>query len=66
MVMEEVKVVEILTIGETMVLLKVSRWTIYRWVKRGYLERLVLPSGGVRIFKESVYRVLRDGSGSNS
>lgn len=41
----------------------VSRWTLYRWIKRGKLFALLLPSGHFVVSEDEVYR-LRDDVGA--
>jgi len=47
---------ELLTINDAAKLARVDRKTIYRWMKNGMLGFCVLPSGLLRIFKDSLIR----------
>ncbi|MBI3448166.1 MAG: helix-turn-helix domain-containing protein [Acidobacteria bacterium] len=47
----------ILTVKEATELATVNRKTISRWIRSGTLEHCVLPSGAVRIFKDSLIRI---------
>lgn len=51
----------LLTINDAAALARVDRKTIYRWMKKGMLEYCVLPSGLVRVFKDSLIRRSGDG-----
>ncbi|MCI0528860.1 MAG: helix-turn-helix domain-containing protein, partial [Nitrospira sp.] len=33
---------------------KVSKWTIYRWIKEGRLQATKISRGSLRIFKRSI------------
>jgi excisionase family DNA binding protein len=39
-------------------LLSVSRWTIYRWVEEGQLRGTKIGKGSLRIFRESIARLI--------
>lgn len=39
---------------EAAMLLRVSRWTIYRWLSEGKLRGTRLGKGSIRIFKDSI------------
>jgi excisionase family DNA binding protein len=47
---------DLLTVNEATELASVNRKTIYRWIRTGALEHCVLPSGAIRIFKDSLIR----------
>jgi len=40
--------------------LNVSRWTIYRWVKEGRLEATKVGKGSLRIFDNSIQRLIEE------
>lgn len=44
----------LLRVNEVAEFLRVSRWTIYRWVEEGRLKGTKLGRGSLRIFGESV------------
>ncbi|GIW54833.1 MAG: hypothetical protein KatS3mg082_1237 [Nitrospiraceae bacterium] len=44
----------LLRVTEAAELLRVSRWTIYRWVEEGRLKGTKLGRGSLRIFAESI------------
>jgi len=46
----------LLTVNEATEIASVNRKTIYRWIRTGTLEHCVLPSGSIRIFKDSLIR----------
>ncbi|TDA41322.1 MAG: hypothetical protein DSO07_05250 [Thermoproteota archaeon] len=46
------------TVEEACKILKVSRMTIYRWIKKGWIVPVILPSGRLRIPHEEVQRLL--------
>lgn len=48
----------LLTPKEAAKVLGVSRCTVYRWLKRGWLTEISLPSGCIRIPRASVDVVL--------
>ena len=39
-------------------LLKVSKWTIYRWIKEGRLQATKISKGSLRIFISSVQQLI--------
>lgn len=47
---------ELLTVNEAAALATVNRKTIYRWIRSGMLEHCILPSGIIRVFKDSLIR----------
>ncbi len=44
----------LLRIQETAKLLKVSKWTIYRWIEEGRLGATKIGRGSLRVFQASV------------
>ncbi len=44
----------LLRVEEVAKLLRISRWTVYRWLEEGRLEGTKLNRGSLRIFRESV------------
>ncbi len=44
----------LLRIQETAKLLKVSKWTIYRWIEEGRLRATKIGQGSLRVFRSSV------------
>lgn len=48
----------LLTTKETAKILGVSKWTIYRWCKRGWLVSITLPNGTIRVARTSLDNVL--------
>jgi len=62
----------LLRIQETAELLKVSKWTIYRWIEEGRLRATKIGRGSLRVFRTSVSGLieqarvdLRDDRGSS-
>ncbi len=47
-------------VTEAAELLRVSRWTIYRWVEEGRLKGTKLGRGSLRIFGESVMKLVEE------
>ena len=47
----------ILTINAAAEMACVNRKTIYRWIRAGILEHCLLPSGAIRVFKDSLIRL---------
>lgn len=45
---------ELLRIEEASKLLKVSKWTIYRWIEEGRLSATKIGVGSLRVFRTSV------------
>lgn len=41
-------------------LLRVSKWTIYRWIKEGRLQATKISKGRVRIFISSIKQLIND------
>jgi excisionase family DNA binding protein len=59
----QIKVVskkELLRPDEAAELLNVSRWTIYRWVKQGEIKATKIGRGSLRIFRNSLEKVIND------
>lgn len=48
----------LLRIQETAQLLKVSKWTIYRWIEEGRLNATKIGRGSLRVFRTSVDELL--------
>ena len=46
----------LLTVNEATQIASVNRKTIYRWIRTGSLEHCILPSGAIRVFKDSLIR----------
>lgn len=44
----------LLRVQETAKLLKVSKWTVYRWIEEGRLRATKIGRGSVRVFRTSV------------
>ncbi|THI88236.1 MAG: helix-turn-helix domain-containing protein [Nitrospira sp. CG24A] len=44
----------LLRIQETAKLLKVSKWTVYRWIEEGRLHATKIGRGSLRVFRTSV------------
>jgi excisionase family DNA binding protein len=44
----------LLRVQETAKLLKVSKWTVYRWIEEGRLRATKIGRGSVRVFRASV------------
>lgn len=44
----------LLRVKEAAQLLKVSKWTIYRWIDEGRLDATKIGGGSLRIFRRSV------------
>jgi excisionase family DNA binding protein len=49
----------LLRIQETARLLKVSKWTVYRWIHEGRLEATKIGQGSLRVFQASVRELIR-------
>ena len=49
----------LLRVQETAKLLKVSKWTIYRWIEEGRLSAVKLGPGSLRVVRTSVDELLR-------
>jgi excisionase family DNA binding protein len=48
----------LLRVQETAKLLKVSKWTIYRWIEEGRLSAVKLGPGSLRVVRTSVDELL--------
>jgi excisionase family DNA binding protein len=44
----------LLRVQETAKLLKVSKWTVYRWIEEGRLRATKIGRGSLRVFRASV------------
>ena len=51
----------LLRVQETARLLKVSKWTIYRWIEEGRLSAVKLGPGSLRVIQASVDELLGRG-----
>ena len=56
--MQTTRLRDTLTIKQAAGELSVSRCTVYRWVKRGWLSFVRLPNGTIRIHWDSVNKIL--------
>jgi excisionase family DNA binding protein len=50
----------LLRIQETAKLLRVSKWTIYRWIEEGRLSATKIGRGSLRVFQASVSRLIEE------
>jgi len=50
----------LLRVDETVALLNISRWTVYRWVEEGRLMGTKIGKGSLRVFARSVHSLIRD------
>ncbi|MDN5941025.1 MAG: excisionase family DNA-binding protein [Nitrospira sp.] len=50
----------LLRIQEAAQLLKVSKWTIYRWIEEGRLRATKIGRGSVRVFRTSVSGLMEE------
>ena len=50
----------LLRIQETATLLKVSKWTIYRWIEEGRLDATKIGRGSLRVFQASVSSLIEE------
>jgi excisionase family DNA binding protein len=48
----------LLRVNEAAHILNVSRWTVYRWVEEGRIEATKIGRGSLRIFHQSVSRLI--------
>jgi len=48
----------LLRVKEAAQILKVSTWTIYRWIDEGQLQATKIGRGSLRIFRDSVDRLV--------
>lgn len=48
----------LLRVQETAKLLKVSKWTIYRWIEEGRLAAVKLGPGSLRVVRTSVDQLI--------
>lgn len=49
---------ELYKAGEVAALLRLNTKTLYGWIKRGRAFAVRTPSGGIRIMREEVFRLL--------
>jgi excisionase family DNA binding protein len=50
----------LLRIQETAKLLKVSKWTVYRWIEEGRLKATKIGRGSLRVFQASVNGLIEE------
>jgi excisionase family DNA binding protein len=50
---------EMLTPKEVRLRLGISKRTLYRWIKTGKINAVILPSGRIRIPREEVEKILK-------
>lgn len=50
----------LLRIDEASKLLKVSKWTIYRWIEEGRLSATKIGRGSLRVFRTSVSGLIEE------
>ncbi len=50
----------LLRIQEAATLLKVSKWTIYRWIEEGRLSATKIGRGSLRVFQASVSGLIEE------
>lgn len=50
--------VELLTVKQTAKVLGMSKCSVYRWVKRGWIAYVKLPNGTIRILQTSIDVIL--------
>jgi excisionase family DNA binding protein len=50
----------LLRIQEAATLLKVSKWTIYRWIEEGRLRATKIGRGSLRVFQASVSGLIEE------
>ena len=50
----------LLRVQEAAELLKVSKWTIYRWIEEGRLRATKIGQGSLRVFRTSVHGLIGD------
>jgi excisionase family DNA binding protein len=48
----------LLRILETAKLLRVSKWTVYRWIEEGRLRGTKIGRGSLRVFRDSVNELI--------
>lgn len=51
---------ELVSPEEAALMLKVSKWTIYRWIKEGRLQATKISRGSLRIFKSSIQQLINE------
>ena len=49
-----------MTVRATARRLRISRYAVYKWIERGWLEAVKLPNGDYRILKSSVDKALEN------
>ena len=56
----------LLRIQEAAELLKVSKWTVYRWIEEGRLRATKIGRGSLRVFQTSVHGLIEDADSSEA
>lgn len=56
--MGESETEELVSPVEAARIFKVSKWTIYRWIKEGRLQATKISRGSLRIFKSSIQQLI--------
>lgn len=56
--MRESEAEELVSPEEAARMFKVSKWTIYRWIKEGRLQATKISRGSLRIFKRSIQQLI--------
>lgn len=54
---------QLLTINQAADLIRVSRRTIYHWIKNGLVQTVIIASGNLRVKKDSLFRKQLSGDG---
>ena len=52
---------ELLRPDEAAIMLRVSRWTIYRWIAEGTIDGVKIGRKSLRVYKSSIDRLLNNG-----
>ena len=50
--------VDLVTVKQAAKALSISKCSVYRWVKRGWIVAVHLPNGTIRILQTSIDRIL--------
>lgn len=51
---------KLLRISEVQEILRLSRWSVCDWIRRGHLAAVTLPSGQKRVWLSEVEHILRE------